>query len=520
MTRNPPKVVRAVAASLIVVALSVWLRVDLATAVDELAGRKAEDDLSRGAAYMERCMFEEAVAAFSRAASAGLEGDKAAYAFDRLGYLYWCRGWHGEAEKAMRESLRCAVDDEGRLRAKLALGQVLLDQGKPKEASLEFDGALEIVPKEDEDIVCLLSGIARFESQDAPGAAEMFLRALEASPDNPVARTYIERLPRSAQPRLPSAKAGKAGVPSGAADALQGVLFVNSGAQYTLAPHVTLTLGVTPDAPVRGFFLAAGDDTFRWHDWRSPAIEWRLAAKDDGKKRVRVVYYAGDPRRPSSVESSIVLDREPPRGSFEINEGRGYTNKARVTLNIHAGDRASGIANVSMSNDGATWSRWTMYQFTKEWDLVPGDGPKTVCLRFQDKAGNISTPVSARIVLDTVPPRFSWVEVARVQSTTADIAWSTDEESDSAVEYAPDKTKEILRVRDEDMTRLHHIRLSDLQPATRYRFRAMSRDRAGNLATSKELEFVTRAAEKTAAGAGSEARRSQAIGDNRREIDR
>jgi len=235
---------------------------------------------------------------------------------------------------------------------------------------------------------------------------------------------------------------------------------------------------------------------------RSPMIEWRLRGEGDGKKPVRVVYYAaGTPgargaRSVASAEASVVLDREPPRGSVEINDGARYTNRTRITLDLRANDRTSGLLNVSMSNDGVTWSRWTMYQFTKDWEIPPGDGQKKVYVRFRDRAGNISTPVSARIVLDTAPPEILWVDVAKLTDTTAVIVWATDEDSDSAVEYAVARQsdRDALVVRDRDMTMLHDIRLKDLKPSTRYRFRVLSRDEAGNVAASRELEFTTKAA--------------------------
>ncbi|MEW6228818.1 MAG: tetratricopeptide repeat protein, partial [Bacillota bacterium] len=377
MTRNAAgtrRLAQAAVAAGVALALCCGFWSAPALAVGELSSRESRDDISAGTAYMERCMFEEAVAAFSRAVKADLEGVQAARAYDCLGYLYWCRGWNSEAEKAFGESLRRARDARSRLRARLALGQVLLDLGRTGEACSELDEALKLAEDQDRDIVYTLLGVAKFEAGDTTAAVEMFSRALEAFPENPVARSYLQRLSFGMQLHLPSAKTapaggatgsdktsgavGQSGTPagvgpgtSGGAQALQGVVFVNSGAVYTIAPHVTLTLGMTMPVPVRGFFLAAGDDAFRWHDWRSPMIEWRLRGEGDGKKPVKVVYYSPEPRAAITAEASIALDREPPWGSLEVNEGRQYTNSTRVTLCLSAGDRTSGILNVSASND-------------------------------------------------------------------------------------------------------------------------------------------------------------------------
>lgn len=518
------RMLAAGACAVLAVLASGWWTAPVLAVGGTPAHTKAGGDMAAGVAYMETGMFDEAVAALSRVVAADPDGPEAAKAFDLLGYLYWCRSWQEEALKAFRESLQRAGDAGSRLRARVALGQVLLDAGKADDACGELEEALKVAGPEDLDIVYTLLGIAKFEAKDPTGAAEMFSRALEAFPENPVAAGYLKKLSfgmpiyfASVREALAgsegAAGAGVSRAGAGASDGLppiHGVIFVNGGAAYATTPQVMLTLGVDQPVSVKGFFLAAGDEAFRWHDWRSPVIEWRLRGESDGKKPVKVVYYVAAAPAPgtqdgqaergtrcvSSAEASIVLDREPPWGSVEINGGARCTNRTRVTLNLRANDRTSGILNASMSNDGITWSRWTMYQFTKDWEIPPGDGVKRVYVRFQDRAGNVSTPVSARIVLDTVPPDLLWVDVAGLGATTADIVWATDEDSDSAVEYVAEKDRngESVIVRDEDMTMLHHIRLKDLKPSTTYRFRVFSRDEAGNIAASRVLEFTTKAA--------------------------
>jgi hypothetical protein len=155
---------------------------------------KAGGGMAAGVAYMERGMFEEAVAALSRVVAADPNGPEAAKAFDLLGYLYWCRNWREEALKAFRESLQRAGDAGGRLRARVAVGQVLLDAGRSDEACRELEEALKVAGPEDLDIVYTLLGIAKFEAKDSTGAAEMFSRALEAFPENLVAAAYLQKL--------------------------------------------------------------------------------------------------------------------------------------------------------------------------------------------------------------------------------------------------------------------------------------------------------------------------------------
>jgi predicted CXXCH cytochrome family protein len=82
-------------------------------------------------------------------------------------------------------------------------------------------------------------------------------------------------------------------------------------------------------------------------------------------------------------------------------------------------------------------------------------------------------------------------DVRRGISTTATIAWNTDEFSDSLVGYgvsAPDSTKA-----DGKLTREHEILLTGLDKNRTYRFKVTSRDVSGNLSNSDILEFSTSA---------------------------
>jgi len=56
---------------------------------------------------------------------------------------------------------------------------------------------------------------------------------------------------------------------------------------------------------------------------------------------------------------------------------------------------------MSFSNDGSAWGGWQTYATSANWSLPSGDGIKTVYARFRDVAGNVSSPVSNTIALDS-----------------------------------------------------------------------------------------------------------------------
>jgi len=93
---------------------------------------------------------------------------------------------------------------------------------------------------------------------------------------------------------------------------------------------------------------------------------------------------------------------------------------------------------------------------------------------------------------DGKPPTISAVEVLDVRrgiSTTATIAWNTDEFADSQVAYGPDAPSSTKA--DRKLTRRHQVLLTGLDKDKAYRFQVISSDLFGNRAQSAVQEFAT-----------------------------
>jgi hypothetical protein len=92
--------------------------------------------------------------------------------------------------------------------------------------------------------------------------------------------------------------------------------------------------------------------------------------------------------------------------SVAINNGATRTNSTGVTLSLSATD-PSGVATMQFSNDGITYTAEEPYTTGKAWTLTPGDGLKTVYVRFRDNSGGggfLYGPFITSITMDTVPP--------------------------------------------------------------------------------------------------------------------
>ncbi|HEY3303141.1 MAG TPA: Ig-like domain-containing protein [Candidatus Binatia bacterium] len=92
---------------------------------------------------------------------------------------------------------------------------------------------------------------------------------------------------------------------------------------------------------------------------------------------------------------------------------------------------------------------------------------------------------------DTTPPVISAVLAPLITSSGATITWTTDEASDSQVEYGATTAYGSVTTLNGSMVTSHSQNLSGLAANTLYHYRVKSRDAAGNLATSTDKTFTT-----------------------------
>jgi hypothetical protein len=100
---------------------------------------------------------------------------------------------------------------------------------------------------------------------------------------------------------------------------------------------------------------------------------------------------------------------------------------------------------------------------------------------------------------DTTAPTISSVASSNVTGTTATITWTTNETSDSQVEYGTTTSYGNQTTLNASLVSSHSQNLSGLSPGTTYNYRVKSSDAAGNLATSANSTFTTTASLDTTA---------------------
>lgn len=184
-------------------------------------------------------------------------------------------------------------------------------------------------------------------------------------------------------------------------------------------------------------------------------------------------------------------DGTPPTGTISISNGATYAVSQSVTLNLSASD-ASGVSQMSFSNDNINWSTAEAYATTKSWTLSSGDGTKTVYVKYRDTAGNWNlTPFSDTIILDTVYPVISNTAASSITMNSALITWTTGEAATSRVEYGLTTGYGSQTTEDMNLVTSHQVALSGLSPNTLYHYRVSSKDAATNQSMSIDRTFTT-----------------------------
>ena len=92
---------------------------------------------------------------------------------------------------------------------------------------------------------------------------------------------------------------------------------------------------------------------------------------------------------------------------------------------------------------------------------------------------------------DTTPPQVSSVTVSSITATGATIGWSTNEPSDTQVDYGATSAYGSSSPLVSALLTSHSVSLSGLQASKLYHYRVKSRDAAGNLAISNDFTFTT-----------------------------
>lgn len=168
------------------------------------------------------------------------------------------------------------------------------------------------------------------------------------------------------------------------------------------------------------------------------------------------------------------------------------TEKQTYTLSISISPSGEG----SVSPSGGQYESGTEVPLTATaasgytfdyWDGA-ASGPSSTTTITMDSNKSITAHFT---VVDIAPPIISRVEVSNITETGSTITWTTDESSNSHIEYGKTASYGSTTPWDASLVTSHSITLTGLNPNTTYHFRVRSKDEAGNEAISGDYIFTT-----------------------------
>jgi len=113
---------------------------------------------------------------------------------------------------------------------------------------------------------------------------------------------------------------------------------------------------------------------------------------------------------------------------------------------------------------------------------------------FDGSTESVTSNVGSATPLDNLAPTISNVAAVSITTGGATITWTTNEASDTQVEYGTTTSYGSSTTLNTSMVTSHNATLSGLAASTLYHYRVKSRDAAGNLATSGDFTFTTASA--------------------------
>jgi len=102
-------------------------------------------------------------------------------------------------------------------------------------------------------------------------------------------------------------------------------------------------------------------------------------------------------------------------------------------------------------------------------------------------------------ITDITPPQISGVNSTSINSSSAVVNWTTNEASDTQVQYGTTTSYGSSTTLNSAMVTSHSQSISGLAASTLYHYRVLSRDASNNLATSGDYTFTTSALPDTTA---------------------
>ena len=137
-------------------------------------------------------------------------------------------------------------------------------------------------------------------------------------------------------------------------------------------------------------------------------------ADKDGEQYIYIKFRDEAGNETKTMKKTIILDRTPPKDISICIEYNGlsncndqspyYINKLNPEIDIKL--KSEEAYYMMLSNTSNFYGiKWVLYkEYYDNWKLIDGEGEKTVYTKYRDRASNISSVVSSRVIVDTRGP--------------------------------------------------------------------------------------------------------------------
>ena len=185
-------------------------------------------------------------------------------------------------------------------------------------------------------------------------------------------------------------------------------ILLNGGNRYTKSYNVNIRLSAIGASEM----IVSNNPDLRgaeWQPYRYLLPSWTFDVTD-GEKTVYVKFRDEAGNETEIKSDKIILDQgQPSGGKIKIisKEGtQGITSNKEGLVNLELSVEGDDARYMMVSNtENFFEGRWEIYRNkVEDWKLAVGDGEKAVYVKFRDRAGNVSSPVSDRVILDLTAP--------------------------------------------------------------------------------------------------------------------
>lgn len=138
----------------------------------------------------------------------------------------------------------------------------------------------------------------------------------------------------------------------------------------------------------------------------------------EGLKTLYCKFKGGNANPEEVFTASIIYDTTPPKVEMVLNNGKNYTATTTVQLDFVY---SSSPSQMKITNDETSISTmdWTAFKNPIQWELISGDGEKTVFGLFKDAAGNEYGPISTGITIDTTVPTGNSISIRETDESSS-----------------------------------------------------------------------------------------------------